>query len=111
MIAYIVQQQLLFPLAELDPVLWVLVGMLAARTPSASRGTAGARWLVVPIAIATAFAVMFGAREVMADRALDRGAKATDPQTRAAGSRPRHEIATRLDTRVVRPQQLSGAMH
>ena len=32
-IAYVVQQQFLFPLAELDPILWVLVGMLVARTP------------------------------------------------------------------------------
>ena len=36
-LAYVVQQQFLFPLAELDPIFWVLVGMLVARTPGAGR--------------------------------------------------------------------------
>ncbi len=36
-IGYIVQQQFLFPLAELEPIFWVLVGVLVARTPGPTR--------------------------------------------------------------------------
>jgi Flp pilus assembly protein TadD len=32
-LAYMIQQQFLFPLAELDPVLWVFAGLLVARRP------------------------------------------------------------------------------
>lgn len=78
-IAYVVQQQFLFPLAELDPIFWVLVGLLVARTPGrASPVTVRARWLAVPIVAATVVALMYGGREVLADRALKRAAKATD---------------------------------
>jgi hypothetical protein len=82
-IAYIVQQQFLFPLAELDPILWLLVGLMVARTLGSARlVTLRARWLVAPIAIATVLAVVYGGREVVADRALKRAADASD--TRAA---------------------------
>lgn len=40
-LGYLVQQLFLFPLAELDPVLWVLAGLLVARRPQ--RTTARAR--------------------------------------------------------------------
>jgi O-antigen ligase len=79
-LAYLVQQQLLFPLAELDPILWVLVGMLVARTPRSCRHAARrARWLIAPVAVATVFAAAYGTREVFADRALERAATASDP--------------------------------
>ena len=39
MLAYVVQQQFLFPLAELDPIFWILVGMLVVRTPDRSART------------------------------------------------------------------------
>jgi len=78
-IAYVVQQQFLFPLAELEPIFWVLVGVLVARATGPTRvGTVRARWLVVPIALATLVAVMFGGREVLADRDLKRAADSTD---------------------------------
>ncbi len=80
-LAYVVQQQLLFPLSELDPIFWVLVGMLVARDPLTRRARAvHARWLVVPIVFATAVALNYGAREVLADRALERAAKSNDPR-------------------------------
>ena len=89
-IAYIVQQQFLFPLAELDPIFWVLVGMLVARTPGADAlATVRARWLVVPIAIATAVALVYGAREVLADRDLKRAANTADVTRRAPRRRRR----------------------
>ncbi|MDQ1481902.1 MAG: hypothetical protein QOI44_2763 [Actinomycetota bacterium] len=82
-IAYIVQQQFLFPLAELDPILWLLVGLMVARTPGSARlVTLRARWLVAPVAVAAVLAVVCGGREVVADRALKRAADASD--TRAA---------------------------
>ncbi len=78
-IAYVVQQQFLFPLAELDPILWVLVGMLVARTPGRARPLiVRARWLTVPIAVATVVALTYGGREVLADRDLKRAANTTD---------------------------------
>ena len=74
-IAYVVQQQFLFPLAELDPILWILVGMLVVRTPgSAPHTTVRARWLVVPIVIATVGALFYGVRDVLADQAMKRAA-------------------------------------
>jgi O-antigen ligase len=78
-IAYVAQQQFLFPLAELDPILWVLVGMLVARTAAPIRVTTlRARWLGVPLAIATLAALWYGGREVLADRALKRAATTAD---------------------------------
>jgi O-antigen ligase len=78
-LAYIVQQLFLFPLAELDPILWVLVGMLVVRTPGSDRrSTVRARWLVVTVAIATAAALVYGARDVLADRELKRAANTAD---------------------------------
>jgi O-antigen ligase len=81
-VAYIAQQLFLFPLAELDPILWVLVGMLVVRTPGAERrATLRARWLVVPVAIATVAALIYGTRDVLADRALKRAANSADVRT------------------------------
>ena len=77
-IAYVVQQQFLFPLSELDPILWVLVGVLVARSSVRTRAvTPSARWFAIPIALATFGAVVYGGREVLADRALLRAANAT----------------------------------
>jgi putative inorganic carbon (HCO3(-)) transporter len=85
-IAYVVQQQFLFPLAELDPVLWLLVGILVAREiaarvttrprPTRPAALASVRWLAAPLAIATAAALVLGGREVLADRLLRRAADA-----------------------------------
>jgi len=81
-IAYVVQQQFLFPLSELDPLLWVLVGMLVARTPGPVRDpTVRARWLVAPIVVVATVAAAFGARDVLADRAMKRAATTTDLRT------------------------------
>ena len=74
-IAYVVQQQFLFPLAELDPIFWVLVGMLVVRTPGSARHTTlRARWLVGPIVMVTAAALFYGVRDVLADQAMKRAA-------------------------------------
>jgi Lipid A core - O-antigen ligase and related enzymes len=92
-LAYVVQQQFLFPLAELDPVLWVLVGMLVARTSRAPRcAIVRARWLFAPIAVLTCFAALYGARDVLSDRALRRAVRAPD----AATALQHADAATRL---------------
>jgi O-antigen ligase len=92
-LAYVVQQQFLFPLAELDPIFWVLVGMLVVRTSGGvRRATSRGRWLVIPLTIATAAAMVFGAREVLADRALKRAANTAD----AAAALREADRATRL---------------
>jgi O-antigen ligase len=80
-IGYVIQQQFLFPLAELDPILWVLVGTLVARTPGKTGiAVLQARWLVAPIAVVTIIGGFYGGREVLAERALNRAADATDHQ-------------------------------
>jgi O-antigen ligase len=82
-VAYVVQQQFLFPLSEIDPLFWVAAGMLVATRrplPSSSRSPGPARRVhrVVPAAIAlcVAFGAMMGAREILADRLLARAADA-----------------------------------
>jgi O-antigen ligase len=91
-VAYIVQQQFLFPLAELDPILWVLVGMLVARTPTSAPTRFRARWLVAPVALATLVAVFYGTRDVLADQAMKRAATTADVRTALADA----DAATRL---------------
>lgn len=71
-VAYIAQQMLLFPLAELDPALWLAAGMLLAapavrRSPSQPDRVAAA---VAGIVAATVFAV--GVVGLAADRAANR---------------------------------------
>jgi O-antigen ligase len=80
-VGYIVQQQFLFPLSELDPLFWLGAGMLVAtRVPSA--GVPSERARRIPIAVPAALAVVVGfgavtgAREVFADRLLARAADA-----------------------------------
>jgi tetratricopeptide (TPR) repeat protein len=69
-VAYIAQQQFLFPLSEVDPIFWVLAGLLVAASSSGdptirlprSRWVAGA-FIVVALAAAG-----MGALELVADR-------------------------------------------
>jgi putative inorganic carbon (HCO3(-)) transporter len=80
-VGYIVEQQFLFPLSELDPLFWLGAGMLlATRVPSASGPRARARRipLAVPVALAVVVGsgAVMGAREVFADRLLARAADA-----------------------------------
>jgi O-antigen ligase len=99
-VAYIVQQLFLFPLAELDPVFWVVVGMLFVRTPGPDGlATVRARWLVVPVVLATTGALVFGAREVAADRALKRAVRVGDARAALRDA----DAATRM-----RPDSIRG---
>lgn len=78
-IAYAVQQQFLFPLSEIDPVFWVLAGLVVGRSATLSRrsvrvpAAAAALWLLA------AGALVAGALEVAADRDLRRATVADGP--------------------------------
>lgn len=77
-IAYVVQQLFLFPLSEVDPLFWVAAGMLVAVGRPA--GPISFRVpVVVPVVLVVCglFAFVMGAREVMADRLLERAADAS----------------------------------
>jgi O-antigen ligase len=95
-VGYVVQQQFLFPLSEIDPLFWLVAGMLFA-TRAGPAGSSTTRHFrvrrVVPIvlAVAVAFGTFMGAREVLADRLLARAAD-------AAGTADLHDAdrATRL---------------
>lgn len=72
-LAYVVQLQFSFPVADVDTVFWVLAGLLvagvgagAARTVSVPR-----QWAALPLAIGLAF-LAWGAADVVADRSLRR---------------------------------------
>lgn len=77
-IAYGVQQLLLFPLAELDPVWWVLCGVVVGATSAA--GAIERRRSVVPLAAATASIAMLvaGVLDVAADRLARTALRAGD---------------------------------
>ena len=70
LLAYVAQQQFLFPLAEVDPIFWVLAGLLVAAT---SRGEATiavprSRWLAAAFVTLLMAAAGLGALELVADR-------------------------------------------
>jgi tetratricopeptide (TPR) repeat protein len=79
LVAYAAQQLLLFPLAELDPVWWLLAGMLIAIV---APGTRADRPRSRPVAIAALalapVALVAGVLDVAADRQADRAVSATD---------------------------------
>jgi tetratricopeptide (TPR) repeat protein len=69
-LAYLVQQLFLFPLAELDPILWLLVGTLAvSRQPAAAPAIRRRRWPAAAAAAVTAVLFVTGVLGVAADRA------------------------------------------
>jgi O-antigen ligase/Flp pilus assembly protein TadD len=69
LVAYAAQQQFLFPLAELDPVAWLLAGVVvAAAQPEAPITCRQPRWTSAIPAALCAGALSFGVRELLADR-------------------------------------------
>jgi hypothetical protein len=97
-IAYVVQQQFLFPLSEVDALFWVVAGMLVAAARS-ERALALRVPVVVPavLFVCAVFAFLMGTREVMADRLLERAASAPAATTAETASALRDaDHATRL---------------
>jgi tetratricopeptide (TPR) repeat protein len=82
LVAYLVQSLFLFPLAELDPVAWLLAGVLVARVATTREVRTP---LVVPAVAATLAVVALVAGGL--DVAADRIARGDDP-VRAADLRP-----------------------
>ena len=80
--AYVLQQQFLFPLAELEPIVWMLAGAVAipsdGRTAVHRQRIAPARIGVVTCSMLALAAAWWGTRDVLADRAAARAIAATD---------------------------------
>lgn len=77
-VAYAAQQLLLFPLAELDPVWWVLAGVVVTSTSVAS--PVEQRRVVVPVLVgaASALLLVIGVLDVAADRLARTALRTTD---------------------------------
>ncbi len=77
-IGYVVQQQFLFPLSEIDPLFWLAAGMLVAtRAPRSFTLRRIPALIPVALAVCVLFTSVMGAREVFADRLLARAADAS----------------------------------
>lgn len=71
--AYLVQQQFLFPLAEVEPIVWAAAGSLALESCAPLRlGASWRRALTLVASFTAAAAVWFGALDVSADRLASR---------------------------------------
>ncbi len=85
-LGYLVQQLFLFPLAELDPVLWILAGLLVARRPQRTeyrpplfRSVSGGRQTVMLAAgFLAAVSAVGGLSDVAADHAVNDAVAADD---------------------------------
>ena len=104
--AYVLQQQFLFPLAELEPIVWMLAGALAVpsveRAPVRPRRFVPARLGTLTCSLLALAAAWWGTRDVLADRAAARSVAATDRSVAVAEARD--AVAQRGD--VVRLQLL-----
>ncbi len=108
-IAYLVQQQFLFPLAEVDPILWIVVGVLIGRHPpevpvTPLGGRAGTA-LAVMAGTTALIAAVAGIADVAADRQIASAINRDEPASSERGDRARslrpdsiryHFVAARL---------------
>jgi O-antigen ligase len=104
--AYLLQQQLLFPLAELDPIAWLLAGALVAwgRTSPRQMSLRAPRWqrLIGSSAAALAVAALIaGVLDVAADR-IDKRALVSISEGRAVDAVELADRAVGLRPDVVR---------
>jgi hypothetical protein len=77
-LAWVVQQVVSFPLAEVDPAAWLLAGVVVAGGPGPGRVRVAELQRVVAGALAGALAVL-GATAVVADRRIERATRTGDP--------------------------------
>jgi O-antigen ligase len=101
-LGYITQQLFLFPLAELDPVFWIVAGLLVARRPQRvsvpapllSHVSGGRRAVMLTAGALAAIAAIAGLSDVAADHAVldvvetDDGSSALLAADRARDRRP-----------------------
>ncbi len=71
-LAYLVQQLFLFPIAELDPVLWLLAGLLTTTVARGARLRFGGPAVAIVAATLTVALAVVGVADVVADRRLAR---------------------------------------
>ncbi len=107
-LAYGVQQLFLFPLAELDPILWIFAGLLIARRPRRTtyppplfREVSGSKRVIMAAAgILAAVAAIAGLSDVAADHAVKSALDATqadDALDHADAARQRRPDSIRYD--------------
>lgn len=120
--AYLVQQFFLFPLAELDPVLWIFAGLLVARRPHGpshppplfSSVSSAKRAAMLAAGLVAAVSGIAGLSDVAADRAIDDVADAgeTDVQALAAAdtARDRRPDSIRYDFIAARVAARTGTL-
>lgn len=100
LVAYVAQQQFLFPLAEIDPMAWLIAGVVVAGAPSPRPTRQMPRSVAaVPIAFALV-ALWFGGRELLADRHTQRTLNALTAQT------PDRALAEAVKAVELRPDML-----
>ncbi|MCU1360228.1 MAG: hypothetical protein JWN99_1517 [Ilumatobacteraceae bacterium] len=81
-IAYSLQQLLLFPLAELDPMWWLFAGIVvSASSPSPERHSRPRRWISVGAIALAPVVLIAGVLDTAADRLAHRALSAADPAT------------------------------
>ena len=117
LVAAVIQQQFLFPLAEVDPIFWLLAGAVVAtaRPPRPWSVELPRAAAAVPV-LALAVAMVLGGRELAADRhvhdALDRLGAGDAPRAVAeahAAARLRPDVL-RVELAVARAESASGTV-
>jgi hypothetical protein len=68
LVAHLAGQLLLFPVAELEPLAWLLAGLVVASTAPSAPGRRAPRALAVGLGVLAAAAAVAGATDVIADR-------------------------------------------
>lgn len=70
LLGYVAQSAFLFPLAELDPLAWMVAGLVVAATMTSAEGIIRRPTRMVPVlvTVATASALVAGGLDVVADR-------------------------------------------
>jgi O-antigen ligase len=102
LVAHLAGQLLLFPLAELEPVAWLLAGVVVGAAPGATvarTGRAVPRVVPVALGVTAALALVAGATDVRADRraevaatALARGDHRTAARAATDAARQRPDV-------------------
>jgi O-antigen ligase len=90
LVGYVVQQQFLFPLSEVDPLFWILAGVVVGSTTGVGgmRVVRGIRPAAVALGAIAGVAFVAGAADVVADRAADAALGGRGDPERAADVRP-----------------------
>lgn len=81
-VGYLVQQQFLFPVAEIDPVFWLVAGLLVAATNSSEPSRRKVpRWTATLATTLAAVALLAGSLDVAADHRVLAAYRYLDPAT------------------------------